>query len=383
MVQTSCPVPSFTRPRPLRGLTLLLLLVAAASLVVVEAARAARPRRAAPPKAAVQRGPRPPEAGVYRIEALTAREMARIDRDLAVVLQPIGGLEPFGPHLPVGAVALVSEELALAAGQGIRKLRPDLTVVLLPTLSAAPAPAVAYGMMQLHPTALNVSSATFREALFNSTLRLAEGAWRHYFTVSYAFSPEQNRRQDEICAFLRDVYGMKAANVSGLALVDSAGLARQAALAVKMFQDTLEVNPRLDIHGGTALTSLILALNPALVDPGYTELSAVPLKTLAEFPLVATRLGWPTYVGAPARASAGYGRELLHILADVNATRILGVLNGSAPPTGPTPTAWATEEFNWRDPLRNMGDWEIKKRRLYDVWLKAHDTNPVPVGTPH
>jgi hypothetical protein len=61
--------------------------------------------------------------------------------------------------------------------------------------------------------------------------------------------------------------------------------------------------------GLTTETSLILALNPEIVSPGYT--SAVPLAgaSIEELEKIASVKEWPGYFGSPALASASLGRE--------------------------------------------------------------------------
>lgn len=371
--------PERRAPARLLALGLGLSLLLAAGFSADAPARAAARAGAAP--AATAR-PHPPDLAIYRAAEISAMDMARLDRDKTFVLLAFGGIEPNGPHLPVGASGLVAEALTQATARRLRELKPDFSVLIVPPVAYSTAPAVEWGGVHLHPTALYMGSDDFRNLLYGTLLRFGEGVWRNVAFISYDYSPEFHRRLDEAARYFTDGYGLKMMNASGQVLADSAFNAGVGALLVRLKMDTTQVNPRTDIHGGTALTSLLLAQRPDLVDLDYTKLAAVPLKTPGDLVTVAARSGWLTYVGAPALATPAYGKALMAALADAQARLIVDVAAGTRPALGETPAARFATEPDLRNAVWGMNGWEKKKRQPYDLFLKAHNVQPITPDKP-
>ena len=364
--------------------TLGFVVVAAAALVAGGAAPdpAEGAARAKAPTAAARR-PRPPEAAIYRAAEMNALDLSRLDREKTFVLLAFGGIEPYGPHLPVGASALAADALTQATARRLRELKPEFSVLIVPPVAYATAPAVEYGGVHVHPTAIYMASDDFRNLLYGTLLRGGEGVWNNVGFISYDYSPEFHRRLDEAARYFREGYGLKLTNASGRVLADSAFNAGLPGLLVRLKLDTAQVQPATDIHGGTALTSLMLAARPELVEPDFRKLPAIPLKTPAELMTIAARNGWATYVGAPGLATAAYGKALLAALAEAHARLLVDVASGTTASEGPTPADRFVKEPDLRSAVWGMNNWEQRKRRPYDLYLKAHAVAPItPDGKP-
>lgn len=327
--------------------------------------------------AAPARRPHPPEAAIYRAAEMNALDFSRLDREKTFVLLAFGGIEPYGPHLPVGASALAADALTQVTARRLRELKPGFSVLIVPPVAYATAPAVEYGGIHVHPTALYMASDDFRNLLYGTLLRFGEGVWNNVGFISYDYSPEFHRRLDEAARYFTEGYGLKVTNASGRVLADSAFNAGVRGLLVGLKMDTAQVAPATDIHGGTALTSLMLAAHPELVESDYRKLAAMPLKTPADLVTMAARNGWPTYVGAPALATAAYGKALLAALADAHARLLVDVASGARSSAGPTPADRLVKEPDLRSSVWGMNAWEQKKRRPYDLFLKAHAVAPI------
>jgi len=191
------------------------------------------------------------------------------------VLVPVGSTEQHGPHLPLDTDTRVAAAVAARAAAGT-----DLLV----------APPIAYGASGEHEA-------------FAGTVSIGHDALRLLLV-------ELGRSAARWAARLVFVNGHGG---NGATLIDAVGLLRHEGRDAAWFPCACGG----DAHAGRTETSLVLALNPALVRGGAAAGNTAPLDEL----LPAMRAGGVAAVspngvlGDPAGASAEEGERLLAAMA--------------------------------------------------------------------
>ncbi len=215
---------------------------------------------------------------------------------VAVLLLPVGAVEPHGPHAPLGTDFIISRSVC---DRAVAQLSGD------PQLRLAVLPSIDYGVTRYaaaFPGALGVSEGTLH-ALVVDVCRAARAQGFHdVCIVNSHFEPEH-------VAALR-----RAAADAGAGLLD----VTRRALAERL---TAEFRSGA-AHAGRYETSMILAARPDLVDT--TAMSGLgPLAVDMPRAMVAGRHDFVSmgmhqaYCGAPAESTAAEGEATLDILASM------------------------------------------------------------------
>src|SRR5271169_4135506 len=82
------------------------------------------------------------------------------------------------------------------------------------------------------------------------------------------------------------------------------------------------------VHAGAEEHSQILFLKPQLVDSAYRGAPAVTARNFDDLYNLAEHDGWPGYFGAPQRASANLGRQVLEVCSQKLNSVALRILDG-------------------------------------------------------
>lgn len=198
-------------------------------------------------------------------------------KDQAVVVLPIGAVEQHGPHLPIGTDSLMAEELL----EKILERHPSWPVYRLPLLP--------YGKSNEHlgfPGTFSLSAATLRQVVWE----IAEGVIQAGFRKLILFNTHGGNRStlETLCRDLR---------------------AEKSLWTFYLFPPGLAPDPtpgppeeqRLDIHAGDWETSVMMHLQPHLV-----QIEKAP-RSLPEWPSSllglgsgAASLGWLTRDWSPS-----------------------------------------------------------------------------------
>ncbi len=205
------------------------------------------------------------------------------------LLIPVGGCDPYGPHLPIGAATLVAEALCA-------DLSREFGVLLAPTFhygTNVPAEAEFAGAATLRPKTLN-------RALNELVSSWCAQGFREFVCVTCS----QHDPHVEAVATLRASHGR-------VRVVE--------ALSVDLSQ-FVEGRQGAE-HAGEALTSLLLHLRPDVVRMeaarDYT-LDEEQARRYAVGRLRRLPVGCPGSVGEPTRATAEKGRRMYeHILQKI------------------------------------------------------------------
>jgi creatinine amidohydrolase len=220
------------------------------------------------------------------------------DRRPIVLLLPLGAVEPHGPHAPLGTDTVISRGICERVA-GELESDPDVRVLVLPAMS--------YGVTRYgaaFPGAVSISEETLRAAVVEICESLAGQGLGRVVIVNSHLEPEQVRT-------LRDAVGSLGASVR---LFDPTRR-HVAAELTEEFRSGAG-------HAGRYETSLVLALDPAVVQQERMKsLEAKMIDMPAEIAAGRTdfvAMGMDrAYCGAPAEASAAEGEQTLGKLAEL------------------------------------------------------------------
>jgi creatinine amidohydrolase len=233
---------------------------------------------------------------------LTTRELDEIARGdrVPVLLQPVGAVEPHGPHAPLSTDLLIAAghcERAAAAFAG----DPGVRVLVLPQLP--------YGVTRYASAfrgAVGVSEEALHAILCDVCRSLARDGFPRVVLVNHHFEPEH------VATLRRVVADLQEEGTGKVTLLDLTRR-RNAERLTDEFR-------RGSCHAGRYETSLVLADRADLVDePTMRTLPAFEVNMPAE--MAAGNTGFlpmgmrDAYCGAPAEATAQEGEETFGTLA--------------------------------------------------------------------
>lgn len=175
----------------------------------------------------------------------TSEELARLAAENATVLLPVGILEEHGRHLPVNCDVVIAERVAAAAA---KRLADGLRVLVLPPVWTG------YTALLLQKWAgtVRVPPRVFTDVVKHVCLSLIDMGLRRILCVNgHGQHPA-----------LLETAARELADETGV-YIASADVARMGAAA---FAEVRRSAPGGAIHGGEFETSLMLHLEPSLVD---------------------------------------------------------------------------------------------------------------------
>lgn len=239
---------------------------------------------------------------VYHLAALTFGELERLTSGRVVAILPTGAIEAHGPHLPLGTDVVIAEAMARAGAA--RLSASGLEVILLPSLTFAPAPFAASfpGTLDTPSSATTAIVTAIAQDLGRHGVRLTAIANAHH-----------------------DPAHVAALRVAVEALDDSADAPRLVFpdLTRRRWAARLTEEFRSGAcHAGRYETSIVLAERPDLVRQDVMTTLPPNPRSLVD----AIRAGQMTfaeaggadaYFGWPADARASEGREIIDMLGSI------------------------------------------------------------------
>ncbi len=244
----------------------------------------------------------------YDLATLTSPEIAALLADARplVILQPLGSVEPHGPHLPLYTDAIISVSACERAAEGLEENG----------ILARIAPAIPYGVTDCaegFAGAVSVAS----EALVGFLCAVIAGFYRagadHVCLVNNHLEPAQDQ-------------AVRSAAAEAGASVACPLSRRWAATLSDEFKSGA-------CHAGRYETSIVMAAAPAAVrDALRRALPEVPISLSEKLRAGVTTFAAmgleEAYAGAPAAATAAEGREQLERLAEMIACEVTSALTG-------------------------------------------------------
>jgi creatinine amidohydrolase len=266
--------------------------------------------------------------GGPRSARLAERTTAELDLLAAggrpvVLLLPVGATEPHGPHAPLATDTIISTRVCTDLARRLGDHDGVEALVL---------PEIPYGVTRCAAGfrgAVGVAEQTLHDLVVDVLSSAAADGFRVSAIVNNHFEPAH------IAVLQRAIDTLEQRDVR-VAYVDLTRRARAARLSEE-FQ-------RGACHAGRYETSIVLAERPELVDDGIrAQLPARDVRLPAELAAGRTRfrdMGMgEAYCGAPAKASAWEGVQLIATLVDLHLEAIRALLAGGAGRDRPRPEA--------------------------------------------
>ena len=219
----------------------------------------------------------------------------------AIVIVPVGSIEQHGPHLPVKVDALIATEVARRAAMKVRTHQPILVT-----------PTVWCGLAEHHMDfcgTLTLDFETFCALLKN----LCRSIRHHGFQRIFFLNGHGGNiaALNVICSeFVRELDGLRVVSGTYWTLPEVA----------EKFAEILEVQNNVR-HAGEAETSMMLALEPELVDQARLSQADGTL----DIPFYESGVSrWVSFkevsangvIGSPSAATAAKGELLLEVAAE-------------------------------------------------------------------
>lgn len=246
----------------------------------------------------------------HRLDQLTLKGLRNLDRARTVVLIPIGMLEEHGEHLPLGTDSFGAEALTLAAVAWLLESSPDLHVLMMPTLPYGTDP-VDRQRPDLfeHSGSVWISRDALKMVISDIAGHMVRYGFQHIFPIGFHGGADQSVALDEVCTDTRKrnpglvMYEPVGYVLGGAEKDITPGL---ATLLGRPLTAKEEVALKGSIHASMFETSMMLSMNPDLVDPAYKRLRTIEWHDMYDMP------DWPGYVGSgPAHADAAVGGAVL------------------------------------------------------------------------
>ena len=234
-------------------------------------------------------------------EQLRSPQLKSLADANAIVVVPVGSMEQHGPHLPVKVDALLATEVARRAG---RKVQTHQPIVVTPTVWC--------GLAEHHMDfcgTLTLDFETFHALLRNLCRSICHHGFQRIFLL--------NGHGGNIAA-LNVICSELVKELDGLRVVS--GTYWTLPEVAEKFAEILEVQQNVR-HAGEAETSMMLALEPELVDQARLSQADGPPDT----PFYGSGVSrWVSFkevsangvIGNPSVATVAKGELLLEVAAE-------------------------------------------------------------------
>jgi len=314
-----------------------------------------------------------PDPRVLRWETLTKKQFDTLDRQQTTVLVTCSPLEVHGPHLPLGADAFEGEGLAERTLRFLPERHQGRTFLKLPFIYAASDPVPQPGSLSFRPS----TTIAFLEDLGRS---LAAQGFQDVVVSNFHGSPRHFLAIETACDRVSRERGIQMICLFSAMLSRLNGGGSELGGVLGHLPGVEEEDFAGDTHGGLVETSQLLALHPEWVDPDHKEL---PQRTVelwleergeslpkAEHGKIAALGGVirslqaglrffqeETYSGAPGKASAELGEQILDTLGERSAEVLTLLLDRTLP------------EAEWHSPL-----WKMRHIFVHPAAVKFFET---------
>jgi creatinine amidohydrolase len=269
-----------------------------------------------------------------RWETLTKNQFDAIDRRHAVVFVTCSPMEVHGPHLPLGADCLEGEGLAERALRFLPERHRARVFLKLPFVWAACDAVPQPGSIAFRPS----TTLAFLRDLGRS---LAAQGFQNVMVSNFHGSPRHFLAIETACERVSRECGIRMVSVFSLMLSRLNGGGSELGGVLGHLPGVTPADFAGDTHGGLVETSQLLALHPEWVDPDYKSLPRRVVGAKKGKGFLAMVRGFKagiayftrqSYAGAPAKASAELGEQILDTLASRAAEAIAEILDGTLPP---------------------------------------------------
>jgi len=219
-------------------------------------------------------------------------ELERYIEDEAVIIMPIGQTEEHGRHLPVSTDAMIARKFGDEFGKA---LNGNIPILVMETINYG----FSMSIITKWPGCPNINPRTFTDYVFNIVDSLVIMGFKKIVMLDCHGNHDCLLRL--VMREIADKHNVYTMTLSPMQLS-------------KKLYNELKQDPEGDIHGGEWETSMILAINPQLVNKSeYTNIDAIRCNSILRGPvstwgLQDTKTG---LFGDPTTASAELGEALI------------------------------------------------------------------------
>jgi creatinine amidohydrolase/Fe(II)-dependent formamide hydrolase-like protein len=289
-------------------------------------------------------------AQVLNVGDLNTRQIAALDRAKTVVLLQGGMLEEHGPYLPAFTDGILSARLSDALAEGIVRQLPGWTVLRFPVISVGASGSNEIGGHYSFPGTYTVRPSVVRAMFMDLATELGEQGFRRIFVVHVHGSPLHIEAIDDAGDYFHDTYGGTMVNLWGLLPVLGGW-----GSVLGTLPDSVKKEDGVSLHAGLDEHSMMLYLEPTLVDPGFRSAPTVAGASYDSAFATAKRPGWPGYLGAPRLASKATGEKIWNGFSSATVKTAVEVLQGADPAKYPRYMTY------------------LRKLPLYQNWIRTSE----------
>ncbi|HUS00186.1 MAG TPA: creatininase family protein, partial [Chitinophagaceae bacterium] len=157
----------------------------------------------------------PKNGRIYFVSELTSEKIKSLDKEKTIVLLTGGILEEHGPYLPVFTDGYWNEKFRDTLAKTIAS-RPDLNVLIFPTIPLGNSGANDVGLKYSFPGTFTVRFETLRSIFMDLATELGEQGFKYIFVIHGHGAPNHQRAIDQAADFFNDTYHGKMVNLFGL-----------------------------------------------------------------------------------------------------------------------------------------------------------------------
>ena len=238
---------------------------------------------------------------IYFVSELTSKKIKSLDKEKTIVLITGGILEEHGPHLPIFTDGYWNEKFRDTLAKTIAS-RPDLNVLIFPTIPLGNSGANDVGLKYSFPGTFTVRFETLRSIFMDLGTELGEQGFKYIFVIHGHGAPNHQRAIDQAADFFNDTYRGKMVNLFGLNPV------MEKWFSGKMSEEQKKEDG-FSIHAGITETSSMLYIVPALVDTNYKQAIPITGTDMNHLNQIAKEPNWLGYFGSERLANKEFGRE--------------------------------------------------------------------------
>jgi creatinine amidohydrolase/Fe(II)-dependent formamide hydrolase-like protein len=266
--------------------------------------------------------PRAVYAQIYRLAEMNSDQVRGLDHEKTVILIPGGILEEHGPYLPTYTDGYADRYYTQKLANAIAA-RPGWKVVVFPEIPLGFGGANNIGAKWDFPGTYTVRLSTLRSVYMDLASDLGAQKFRWILVVHDHGDPAHNQALAQASDYFHDMYGGTMLHLFGLTEVQGC-----YDIVAKLPSKKASAQDGFTVHAGAEEHSEILFLHPELANPAYKTAPFFTGKNFDDLYNLAEKDGWPGYFGAPHRASASLGRQVMEACSQKLDAVALRVLDG-------------------------------------------------------
>ena len=238
---------------------------------------------------------------IYFVSELTSDKIKSFDKEKTIVLLTGGILEEHGPYLPIFTDGYWNEKFRDTLAKTIA-LRPELNVLIFPTIPLGNSGANDVGLKYSFPGTFTVRFETLRSLFMDLATELGEQGFKNIFVIHGHGAPNHQRAIDQAANYFNDTYHGKMVNLFGLNPVMENWFSGQ-------MTEEQKKEDGFSIHAGMTETSSMLYIVPNLVDSNYKHATPLTGNDMNHLTQIAKEPNWLGYFGSERLANKEFGKD--------------------------------------------------------------------------